>query len=375
MNSSEQQNDHEMVLSLVRFELENQKFLIRTTLSIGAFLLVAAAGFASYFVGSGMSAAREDILQLTEARLDSEIRDRSNQFSDMDSLILDISKAASDYELYSESIDALSSLQQLAALDEIDPYGVYERLSSLAEIFDEGRGRTLTNVERAAAAALLDSAMEGAIAGRAEPNTIFNTGVLASQLRFTEYALSLATLAAHYRPTPSHQIFASEQSEILGVSYQFDGVKLETIELEPAEVRENAWVAMLNLASAFPLEQTEQVYSRLVNTAVRNEGLGYYRDAVDAIESASERSGVTLNSYVLVSLARLIAFQSEPNWRARTWDYMEQAVEALSQESQVSSWHEHSKRSLVRMSHRLDSLDQLVSIGELHGLEATFWLL
>lgn len=352
-------------------EITAQRYLLRTILGLGSFLIVGLGAAAVYLIGNSISELKSDVLALADSRVQAAISNSKDRVDAIEDILGRIREAEDDYNKYSIAIDSLSGLANLEALGTKDPYGSYKKLELL-----DNRSRTndqiLSDEERATALRLIESILEASTLGLAEPNIIFNTAVSASRLEFNSEAVKLAVLAEYWHPSLSHRVIRVEYSTLYGKEFVFDGKKLAPVDKPASEVREEAWQNMKSILRTVPRHECEQAYSRASNVAVRNRSNSYYTELIDLIESSLE-AGQAPTSYAIATLAKLYTWEGAPNWEDKYFESVKLSLEILSAESPRSSWYKHSAQDILKNAYRIGRVEEVLGLAEAIGIRKSVW--
>lgn len=346
----------------------SQRYLLRSILSIGSFLIVGLGASAVYLMGQSLSDLKSEVLALADTKVQAAIIEKASTTNKISEISRSLSQSLDDYKEHKQAIDALSGL---AALDELgvnDPFGTYQKLSQL-----DDKEELLSDEERATAFALLQSALDAGTQGITEPNTIFNTSVVSARLNFNIEAVKLAVLAEYWQPITSHAAIRAEYSNLYGVSFEFDGKKIQKVNKPASQVRIEAWQQLKAWILEAPKHESEQIYSRAQNVAVRNRSSGYYREMIEVIEKSREINDSNITSYGLATLADLYTRDSAKDWEYNFWKAAEDALIKLGTESPLSSWYSHTARDIFLTAHRLNKAEDLVRLATSRGVPEQIW--
>ncbi|MEM0976170.1 MAG: hypothetical protein AAGJ34_01415 [Pseudomonadota bacterium] len=352
-------NDRERISS----EMEANRFLLRSTLGLGSFLVIGLGAAAVYLVGASIADLKSEVLSLADSRVQAAITRNSENVREIDQISNELKAAQETYLEYRVALESLSGLKTLQALGVQDPYGNYLKLVEIEQM-----GDNVNDGDRAVAFQLINSILEAATVGIAEPNLVFNTAVSAGRLEFNSEAVKLATLTNYWHPSLSNRAISAEFATLYGVEFEYDGKELQEVDKPADVVRSEAWAELLKLLEVPPRQEAEQAYSRASNVAARNRSNGYFPELIATIETSMQDPSTPITSYGLVTLAKLYSWNADPDWEADYIAAIGLAFEALAEESPASSWYHHSITELLESGDSVGRFQEVLQVAQAYGI-------
>lgn len=322
--------------------MTNMKWLVSTVGSL-ALVVIAVASFVGI---SSVSDIREELSRNVKTLVAEAIDENELLSQDIKDFHNTLREAKTHYEENRAAIESLSLVAEMKDVEARDPQFAYDRLKRLEHV-------EATVAERGTAIKLLEAIIEAGQRGIADPNLLFNASTMADRFNLHFEALKLAVLAEYWRPSLSHQAKRAQNVELLDRDFQYREGKLHEIVAQPGQVRKEAWKSLMELIGQGTREESEQMYSRTWNVAVRNRSGGYFQTFIDKIKEVEKLSPVQMTSYAYVMLARLIAHQGSVGWKAEYEEAVHKAVRTLRLESPFSTWYKHSQSELGSLAGEL----------------------
>ena len=339
---------------------------VKWIVSVVSSIVIVVVGFVSFLGISNLSEVSKQIADDARSRVRQAIQFDEENIADLAKLNAELKRAQSEYKENREAIDALKELKELASVDRQDPFFALESLQRFEE-------ENATAANRGTALKLLANIIKAGEQAIADPNTLFNSSVIAARLEFHSESVKLAVLAEHWRPSIAHRALKAQATEVLGQSFRLDGDSLVQLDADPNEVRTTAWKTLLAMVKEAPRDESEQIYSRASNVAVRNSSAGYYRQLIDAIVTSEAERPDQLTSYAYATLANLYSWDGAPDWKQKHWSAVEKALIKVKGESPAVSWYPHTAEDLLKNAVRLDTYEQLFELSDSLGIPVKFW--
>ena len=328
--------------------------------SLGSLVLVVVA-VASFLGISNVKDIQEELSRNVRLLVAQAIEDSDDDVDRIGELARELEQAKSLYQGSKEAIDSLKVLTDFEDIHRQDPQFAYERLSRL-------EGEELTPTNRGTALKLFKNLVEAGEAGIVDPTLLFNVSVLASRMGFQLEAVQSAVLADHWRPALDHRALKAQSTEVLGRSFTLEDGSLREIDLSPERIREDAWNDLLAIVESAPRQESQQIYSRAWNVAIRNRSLGYFDQLINVIANSETQHPERISSYALCTLAALYSHQSEGGWRQMYKGAVRRSLELLREESPSSTWYHQTVEDLKEEAERVGMMDWLSGVFEEMGM-------
>lgn len=326
---------------------QNEKQSLRFIVGVVAAVVVAGSAFAVFLFGNNLTDVKNDMRETVAILVAQEISTSIKSEETIKELQGKLTSMLADYERYKEALDALSYASTLAGRATLDPHGIYLRLSDIRD--RQSRSEDRDN-DRATALSLLDDAIAAAVAGNTDPNTAFNTGIVASSLELEIQATKLITLAYWSKPSIEHEINLVSRQDIFGRKFEFVNGALVESQISEADVRVAAWQRALELMETTTGPAQVQVLSQAANMADRNRGSGYIPQMIHALTKNINDYPDQVTSYAYAILADLVSRNSQGDWRSQYIGHVATAIKLLERESPNANWYNSSIKNLENVA-------------------------
>ena len=306
--------------------------------SLGSLVLVVIAG-ASFLGISSVNDIGEELSRNVKSLVTQAIEEQEGKKIQIKELHDELQSAKHTYDQNKDAIKSLSILATLKDVGKRDPQFAYESLKDISQ-------EKATPANRGTALKLLEDVIEAGQRGLADPNLLFNTATIASRLNLQLEALKLAVLAEHWQASVSHRAIRAETAQVLGRNFEYRNGRLHEMAATPYQIKEEAWKNLLELVGQVPREESEQVYGKAWNVALRNRSSGYFKSFIEKIKETEKSSPTKLTSYAYAMLAKLIAHQGSTGWKREHEETVAKALELLKTESPLATWYDNTREEL-----------------------------